>query len=1123
MNSSGQPEPSQPSLIAIHICSICDKKYNNKYVLSRHLLTKVHQNRAKGHPDAVPLLQKYHKYIVRLSPYQCLICRYFFNKNEFFENHIKSEEHANNCIELIGEIKCSICSFKTHLHEAMIEHINGKEHKENVSKCNKLCVIKESHVRCQCKYCGVIVRAYSRLKRHIILKHPDKEVTSPAVRRKVGVHNRPRCSVCQERCNSESALKIHIRRRHTGERPFHCDICTKSFADRGSRDLHYKSQKHAQKILQNQYAMSQKQEDQTNTSRNVEEAKVVVKSEENEELVHSIAAKVAENVMLTFNKNVGTDNDPTWTLGKKSTRGRPRGRPGKEISNLNGTTSKRRKLHPNKIKCKHCDVIVANYNDLRPHYMKEHSTQVRLCELCDMVFLSARSLRLHFLSRVHQKNMNQNEDAVEDTTYYKCSVCLKKFVDQRYCKFHTEYQHNHLNSEEGVLKKFNGQDLTRQKYKEYLAEVEPLDRAAAVRCPECKKDLKKNNLMDHLRMHTGEKVFVCRLCHRGFISSVTLRRHLLGHFGCQDCSCEICGKSYKKQSTLDQHLTIHQMEKAGEQKMHICDVCGQSFYFEHQLAQHARRHQDRKFKCTFPGCHWRFVFKNELSYHLRSHSQEKPYLCDICGYAASTKIRLQRHNVTHTGERKYHCEYCTYKAGNSTHLHRHMRIHIGSKPYKCPYCDYSCNTHENIRKHIAKTKKHEGMKIYPCKLCTYGTNSSKEFRNHLFECHECEVEDRNLDALSSFTGLYAKHEDPKRPAEGMQVIQVKEKTPRNSGNLQKKRKPKVKEPSPVRDEDHESIAKAMLYFSQDRSSLMRPGEYGLEDQNVYEDQNASITEDNSGKYPPQEYQAITPPQELNHITLSEVVQGQEQVDQMNQYRTDAMEYQRPGSPLTSPRIDKQPTKLELKRGASFEVIKSKTAEGLVQIIQERGQEFGTNHVTTKLEEEQVDEKFYTSMMAVPGSVAVMLAPVRQFGSYSNQDVVYQPHAFIDQHGNDVTKHVISLGQTTKSVQLPPPSTLTQQITYGQNVTYNTSMFHQSPSQETQPDVSHLTRDQETHVLKPIHDGQKSQAQRHPEVRSLLNRHNYKYNSEDYQFKESREHENEDGSLVIDMSTYIQNA
>ena len=218
----------------------------------------------------------------------------------------------------------------------------------------------------------------------------------------------------------------------------------------------------------------------------------------------------------------------------------------------------------------------------------------------------------------------------------------------------------------------------------------------------------------------------------------------------------------------------HRMERAGQQKF-ICDVCGQGFYLQKQLSSHMRRHGERKFKCPQLGCQWSFYFSSELDAHVRSHTREKPYLCDICGYAASTKNRLLRHSRTHSGERKYHCDYCTYKAGTSTHLRRHMRIHIGSKPYKCPYCEYRCNTHENIRKHIIKTKKHAGMNIYPCKLCRFGTNKVAEFREHLMAVHSKDYNDNIKDGFAELTGLYTKEEDPRKPEEGKKINPIKER------------------------------------------------------------------------------------------------------------------------------------------------------------------------------------------------------------------------------------------------------------------------------------------------------------------------------------------------------------
>eukprot|EP01083_Nonionella_stella_P004143 11925_1 len=47
-----------------------------------------------------------------------------------------------------------------------------------------------------------------------------------------------RCVVCSHVTRSRFTIKIHIRRRHTGVKPFCCLICHKSFAAKGRLSYH---------------------------------------------------------------------------------------------------------------------------------------------------------------------------------------------------------------------------------------------------------------------------------------------------------------------------------------------------------------------------------------------------------------------------------------------------------------------------------------------------------------------------------------------------------------------------------------------------------------------------------------------------------------------------------------------------------------------------------------------------------------------------------------------------------------------------------------------------------------------------------------------------------------------
>ncbi|KAL4235063.1 hypothetical protein ACF0H5_006701 [Mactra antiquata] len=763
-------------LVQVHVCTICDKKFQNKYFLARHLLTKFHRNRAlsQKEEDAV-LVKKYQKCIIRLSPYQCSICRYYYTKNEEFHTHLHSEEHCENCKNLVGEMQCTLCRYKSHSLEAILEHIAADEHLAKIGKHNRICVVKECHASCTCKYCGIETYSYTRLQQHIKKKHADRKIVHGVKKRQVGVRNRPKCEQCGLQLSSPSALSLHTRRQHSDQRVFYCKTCKTGFSDKYAFSSHCKSAAHTRKVSESSDA---KNVDEKLKELDEKTGEFTVDGDDIDKSIdaddETTGDKLEQTDDLSNDEQGILDMEEDWKVEDGGLTVSASGRK-KSRSGLPRTVRTSRKNK--QFKCNHCDFSVTNYDDLRPHYMSEHSGVIKLCELCDVIFLSEKAYKLHVLSKDHQANINASgNSAKDDTQYFQCHVCKKKFTDEKYCKFHTAYQHFHLTTEDAVLKESGYKSITREKYADFLQSVTSRGWTDVLNCPDCGTSIKKNNLMVHLRTHTDERPFSCRICPKKFRSNYNLRKHLLGHFGCLERHCNVCGKDFSKPSNFEEHMALHVMEKSNVEKSHVCDFCGQSFFLARQLSVHKRRHRKKDLKCDVPGCHWTFAFNHELKTHKMTHSEERPFLCDTCGFAAYSPYHLKRHNRIHSSEKRFHCEYCTYKAGNKTHLRRHMRIHIGSKPFKCPYCSFACNTHENIRKHILETKKHDGLKVYPCKFCQFATNSSKDFRGHLMSDHPKETDDgaRHV-PLSVFTGLFHKDEDLERPAEGTQVLPCKER------------------------------------------------------------------------------------------------------------------------------------------------------------------------------------------------------------------------------------------------------------------------------------------------------------------------------------------------------------
>lgn len=93
----------------------------------------------------------------------------------------------------------------------MMEHLQYPEHLAAVEKKHGICIVRESHTRITCKFCGVRMHSAVRMKRHCQQRHSDRlsevQVTMDVKPVEYSMYN---CPLCDKAFRAKSLLQLHF-------------------------------------------------------------------------------------------------------------------------------------------------------------------------------------------------------------------------------------------------------------------------------------------------------------------------------------------------------------------------------------------------------------------------------------------------------------------------------------------------------------------------------------------------------------------------------------------------------------------------------------------------------------------------------------------------------------------------------------------------------------------------------------------------------------------------------------------------------------------------------------------------------------------------------------------------
>jgi KRAB domain-containing zinc finger protein len=307
--------------------------------------------------------------------------------------------------------------------------------------------------------------------------------------------------------------------------------------------------------------------------------------------------------------------------------------------------------------------------------------------------------------------------------HFKCSPCDKKnFADMSSLARHDIVFHSKdLKKKQKLLER----EKSRQ---ESLSEK--------TCCSLCGKSVSKRYIKDHYRRfheEDGGKKFECDLCGKKQYNKQEMGHHMeTNHLvGRQKLQCPECTYSCYLTYFMTSHINSTHLNKGI-----VCETCGKLIASKHKLQIHTRiwHSGETPYKCKVEGCTQSFASSTRRSEHMASKHSQITVNCPVCQTTFRSNPALRRHMKDSHSEKKFPCTFegCHYRFSKRGKLLIHLATHTGIKPFPCKHCPHSNASKAGLRRHLRDV--HLAWKV-SCEICEFSTGRKETLRKHVMSNH----------------------------------------------------------------------------------------------------------------------------------------------------------------------------------------------------------------------------------------------------------------------------------------------------------------------------------------------------------------------------------------------------